>query len=134
LNTQNTLTVFERIKSKKYFELLFSKEAKVIHEKNILAKWAIIPKDDACLAKVAFVVPKRICKKATERNYFKRILKESYRTSKHNLIEGLKKPDNIYFIQNLQDILPLDMGQLPKFKQFVSKVIDARRRAIGLVK
>jgi ribonuclease P protein component len=88
LNTQNTLTVFERIKSKKYFELLFSKEAKVIHEKNILAKWAIIPKDDACLAKVAFVVPKRICKKATERNYFKRILKESYRTSKHNLIEA----------------------------------------------
>ncbi len=87
MNTQNTLTVFERIKSKKYFELLFSKEAKVIHEKNILAKWAIIPKDDACLAKVAFVVPKRICKKATERNYFKRILKESYRTSKHNLIE-----------------------------------------------
>jgi ribonuclease P protein component len=88
LNTQNTLSVFERIKSKKYFELLFSKEAKVIHEKNILAKWAIIPKDDACLAKVAFVVPKRICKKATERNYFKRILKESYRTSKHNLIEA----------------------------------------------
>jgi ribonuclease P protein component len=88
LNTQNTLTVFERIKNKKYFELLFSKEAKVIHEKNILAKWAIIPKDDACLAKVAFVVPKRICKKATERNYFKRILKESYRTSKHVLLEA----------------------------------------------
>lgn len=88
MNTQNTLTVFERIKSKKYFELLFSKEAKVIHEKNILAKWAIIPKDDACLAKVAFVVPKRICKKATERNYFKRILKESYRTSKHTLVEA----------------------------------------------
>ncbi len=88
MNTQNTLTVFERIKNKKYFELLFSKEAKVIHEKNILAKWAIIPKDDACLAKVAFVVPKRICKKATERNYFKRILKESYRTSKHVLLEA----------------------------------------------
>lgn len=88
MKTQNTLTVFERIKSKKYFELLFSKEAKVIHEKNILAKWAIIPKDDACLAKVAFVVPKRICKKATERNYFKRILKESYRTSKHTLLEA----------------------------------------------
>jgi hypothetical protein len=31
-------------------------------------------------------------------------------------------------------MLPLDMGQLPKFKQFVSKVIDTRRRAIGLVK
>jgi hypothetical protein len=53
---------------------------------------------------------------------------------KYNLIEGLKKRDNIYLIQNLQDVLPLDMGQLPKFKQFVSKVIDARRRAIGLVK
>jgi hypothetical protein len=53
---------------------------------------------------------------------------------KYNLIEGLKKRDNIYFIQNLQDMLPLDMGQLPKFKQFVSKVIDTRRRAIGLVK
>ena len=53
---------------------------------------------------------------------------------KYNLIEGLKKRDNIYFIQNLQDLLPLDMGQLPKFQQFVSKVIDARRRAIGLVK
>jgi hypothetical protein len=53
---------------------------------------------------------------------------------KYNLIEGLKKRDNIYFIQNLQDMLPLDMGQLPKFQQFVSKVIDTRRRAIGLVK
>ncbi len=98
MNTQNTLTVFERIKSKKYFELLFSKEAKVIHEKNILAKWAIIPKDDACLAKVAFVVPKRICKKATERNYFKRILKESYRTSKHNLIEATAESNHTILI------------------------------------
>jgi hypothetical protein len=53
---------------------------------------------------------------------------------KYNLIEGLKKRDNIYFIQNLQDNMQGEMSQLPKFQQFVSKVIDARRRAIGLVK
>ena len=53
---------------------------------------------------------------------------------KYNLIEGLKKRDNIYFIQNLQDNMQGEMSQLPKFQQFVSKVIDTRRRAIGLVK
>jgi ribonuclease P protein component len=98
LNTQKTLSVFERIKSKKYFELLFSKQAKVIHEKNILAKWAIIPKDDAYLAKVAFVVPKRICKKAVSRNYFKRILKESYRISKHTLHEATAESNHTILI------------------------------------
>lgn len=46
-------------------------------------------------------------------------------------MEGLKKRNNIDFVQNLQDNVPLDMKQ---FQQFISKVIDARRRAIGLLK
>ena len=54
---------------------------------------------------------------------------------KYNLIEGLKKRNNIDFVKtlqdNLQDIMPLNMRQ---FQQFVSKVIDVRRRAIGLLK
>ena len=50
---------------------------------------------------------------------------------RYNLMEGLKKRNNIDFVQNLQDNVPLDMKQ---FQQFISKVIDARRRAIGLLK
>lgn len=50
---------------------------------------------------------------------------------RYNLMEGLKKRDNIVLVQNLQDNVPLDMKQ---FQQFISKVIDARRRAIGLLK
>jgi hypothetical protein len=53
---------------------------------------------------------------------------------KYNLMEGLKKRDSIDFVRNLQDMMQGEMSQLPKFQQFVSKVIDARRRAIGLVK
>jgi hypothetical protein len=53
---------------------------------------------------------------------------------KYNLMEGLKKRDSIDFVRNLQDYMQGEMSQLPKFQQFVSKVIDARRRAIGLVK
>lgn len=51
-----------------------------------------------------------------------------------NLIEGLKKPDNIFFVQNLPDNMPGELSQLSKFQKFVSKVIDARRRAIGILK
>jgi hypothetical protein len=53
---------------------------------------------------------------------------------KYNLMEGLKKRDSIDFVRNLQDMMQGEMSQLPKFQQFVSKVIDTRRRAIGLVK
>ena len=50
---------------------------------------------------------------------------------KYNLMEGLKKRDSIDFVKTLQDNIPLNMTQ---FQQFVSKVIDIRRRAIGLLK
>lgn len=53
---------------------------------------------------------------------------------KYNLMEGLKKRDSIDFVRNLQENMPGEMNQLPKFQQFVSKVIDVRRRDIGLLK
>jgi ribonuclease P protein component len=37
-------------------------------------------------------VSKKISKKAVDRNYFKRILRETYRLNKHILVDNLDKP------------------------------------------
>jgi DNA topoisomerase-1 len=72
--------------------------------------------------------------KNKKEDLFDKISSASLNNYLDNLMEGLKKRDSIDFVRNLQDNMQGEMSQLPKFQQFVSKVIDARRRAIGLVK
>ena len=93
----------ERLKSKKTIELLF-KNGNIINEFPVKAVWikTTLPEKDA-VSQVSFSVPKRLFKKAIDRNRIKRLLRESYR---------LNKPLLISILQQLHFKLPPRQSQL----------------------
>jgi ribonuclease P protein component len=48
--------------------------------------------ENAELIKMGVSVSKKYFKKAVDRNYYKRVLRETYRLNKHLLIDSLQKP------------------------------------------
>lgn len=55
--------------------------------------------------KWAFQSPKKNFKKAVDRNYFKRVLRETYRLNKHLLIDNLDQPYSFMFFYQTKDRL-----------------------------
>jgi ribonuclease P protein component len=83
-----SLRKFERLCKKKDFQLLF-KEGDFIIQHPIKAQFLFINNNESFI-KVAFAVPSRKIKKATTRNYIKRVLRESYRKQKYVLYNCIK--------------------------------------------
>jgi ribonuclease P protein component len=89
---RNTLKSYERLKSLKCIDYIFSKEGKSIHEEDLTIRYALVKISDYPL-KAGFSVSKRLYKRAHDRNKYKRWLRESYRTRKAALIESLKEKE-----------------------------------------
>lgn len=83
-----TLPKAERICKKDDFRLLFSQGKHIVHYP--LKAYYLFVENNEPIAKVAFAVPKNKIKKATCRNYIKRIMREGYRKNKHIVFENLK--------------------------------------------
>jgi len=77
----------ERLCKKKEFDLVFSK-GKAFYFSFLKAQYLFI-KSDKPEIKVAFTVPSKKHKKAVDRNYLKRIMREIYRKNKHLLHQTL---------------------------------------------
>lgn len=84
-----TLPKAERICRKDEFRLLFT-QGKTIVQYPLKAYYLFV-EDNEPIVKVAFAVPKNKIKKATIRNYIKRIMRETYRKNKYILLEHLKQ-------------------------------------------
>lgn len=89
---KNTLKSYERLKSLKSIDYIFSKEGKSVHEEDLTLRYAIVKISDYPL-KAGFSVSKRLFKRAHDRNKYKRWLRESYRTRKAPLIDYLKEKE-----------------------------------------
>lgn len=74
----------ERLSSKKDIATLFEK-GKSIRNDSLRVKYRITTFDSPFPARVLIAVPKRLFKKANQRNRIKRMLKELYRLNKHIL-------------------------------------------------
>lgn len=85
---RNSLKSYERLKSLKCIDYIFSKEGKSIHEDDVSLRFALVEISDYPL-KAGFSVSKRLFKKAHDRNKYKRWLRESYRTRKAPLLAQL---------------------------------------------
>lgn len=81
----------EKLKSKKTIDLLFSK-GKSVSKFPLRLVYITLNPEDGSQTTVGVSVSKKHFKHAVDRNYYKRILRETYRLNKNLLLEPLHEP------------------------------------------
>ncbi len=115
----------EKLKSKITIDLLFSKGKSV--SKYPLRLVFVesdydIPVDSDQKLKMGVSVSKKNFKHAVDRNYFKRVLRETYRLNKHILIDNLDKNYAMMFFYQTKDRLTyeeINTKTIQLFEKFV---------------
>ncbi|MBC7495054.1 MAG: ribonuclease P protein component [Flavobacterium sp.] len=97
----------EKLKSKNTIDLLFSK-GKSVAKFPLRLVFVPIDLENGEKLKMGVSVSKKHFKKAVDRNYFKRILRETYRLNKHLLIDGLDKTYAFMFFYQTKERLKYD--------------------------
>ena len=94
----------EKLKSKTTIDLLFS-EGKSVSKYPLRLVYVENKESNTELMKMGVSVSKKYFKKAVDRNYFKRVLRETYRLNKHLLIDHLEKPHAFMFFYQTKERL-----------------------------
>jgi ribonuclease P protein component len=94
----------EKLKSKTTIDLLFS-EGNSVSKFPLRLVYVENKEANAVLLKMGVSVSKKYFKKAVDRNYFKRVLRETYRLNKHILLDALEKPYAIMFFYQTKEHL-----------------------------
>jgi len=118
----------EKLKSKITIDLLFSKGKSV--SKYPLRLVFVesdygIPEDSGQKLKMGVSVSKKYFKKAVDRNYFKRVLRETYRLNKHILTANLDKKYAFMFFYQTKERLTyeeINTKTIQLFEKFVSQL------------
>lgn len=94
----------EKLKSKNTIDLLFS-EGKSVSKYPL--RLVYVPLNETMESPIKFgvSVSKKYYKKAVDRNYFKRVLRESYRLNKHLLPDFASKPYAMMFFYQTNEQL-----------------------------
>lgn len=95
---------YEKLKSKTTIDLLFT-EGKSVSKYPLRLVYVENSEHNAELIKMGVSVSKKYFKKAVDRNYFKRVLRETYRLNKHLLIDKLDKPHAFMFFYQSKERL-----------------------------
>ncbi len=118
----------EKLKSKKTIDLLFS-EGKSVAKYPLRLVYAPssygIDTTKNQQIKMGVSVSKRNFKHAVDRNYFKRILRETYRLNKHLLQDGLKEPHAFMFFYQTKDRLTyadINAKTIQLFEKFIHQL------------
>ena len=101
---QFTYPKIEKLKSKTTIDLLFS-EGNSVSKFPLRLVYVENKEPNAELMKMGVSVSKKYFKKAVDRNYFKRVLRETYRLNKHLLIDNLEKPHAFMFFYQTKERL-----------------------------
>ena len=94
----------EKLKSKTTINLLFS-EGNSVSKFPLRLVYVENKEPNAELMKMGVSVSKKYFKKAVDRNYFKRVLRETYRLNKHLLLDNLEKPYAFMFFYQTKERL-----------------------------
>lgn len=97
----------ERLKSKTTIGLLFSEGKSVSKYPLRLVYYSGDIKQDEKI-KMGVSTSKKYFKKAVDRNYFKRVLRETYRLNKHILLDNIDKPYSFMLFYQTKDRLSYD--------------------------
>jgi ribonuclease P protein component len=97
----------EKLKSRTTIDLMFT-EGKSVSKYPLRLVYIPLPEGEEGSIKMGVSVSKRNFKKATDRNYFKRVLRETYRHHKHIIIDRLDKPYAFMFFYQTKDRLSFE--------------------------
>lgn len=112
----------EKLKSKTTIDALFS-EGKSVSKYPLRLVYVENTEPNAEIIKMGVSVSKKYFKRAVDRNYFKRILRETYRLNKTILLENSEKKYAFMFFYQTKDRLSYEEIEL-KTKQLFQKFID----------
>jgi len=103
-HTRYTYPKHEKLKSRTTIGLLFT-EGKTVSKYPLRLVYIPAPEPQEGMLQMGISVSKKHFKRATDRNYFKRVLRETYRHNKHLLLDKLDKPYSIMFLYQTKDKL-----------------------------
>lgn len=124
----NTYPKSERLKSKYIIDLLFSKGKSVSKYPLRLVYMPLEECDEPI--KMGVSVSKKHFKKAVDRNYFKRVLRETYRLNKQLLLDNTSKPYAYMFMYQSKDRLSyeeINTKTIQVFEKFVTAVQESNQ-------
>ncbi|MFB9109649.1 ribonuclease P protein component [Flavobacterium gyeonganense] len=124
----------ERLKSKTTIGLLFS-EGKSVSKYPLRLVYCQADENSEEKIKIGVSVSKKYFKKAVDRNYFKRVLRETYRLNKNLLLENVQEPYSLMFFYQTKDKLSYEeiniktVQLFEKFLQQVNKIQDLDKKS-----
>jgi ribonuclease P protein component len=123
-----TYSKAEKLKSKTTIDLLFSK-GKSVSKYPLRLVYIEGDFDEGIPIKMGVSVSKKHFKKAVDRNYFKRVLRETYRLNKHLLLDNLSGPFSFMFLYQSKDRLAFEEIN-KKTVQLFEKFLEAQNTEI----
>lgn len=118
----------EKLKSKITIGLLFT-EGKSVSKYPLRLVYCQEKKETTQQIKMGVSVSKKYFKKAVDRNYFKRVLRETYRLNKHLLIPHLDEPFAFMFFYQTKERLSFDeinTKTIQLFEKFVAQLAQKK--------
>jgi ribonuclease P protein component len=118
----------ERLKSKTTIGLLFS-EGKSVSKYPLRLVYREAEENSEEKIKIGVSVSKKYFKKAVDRNYFKRVLRETYRLNKHLLWENVQQPYSLMFFYQTKDRLTyeeINTKTVQLFEKFLQQINKAK--------
>ncbi len=116
----------EKLKSKRIIDLLFS-EGKSVSKYPLRLVYVKHDFEEEVPLKIGVSVSKKYFKNAVDRNYFKRVLRESYRLNKHLLVENVDaKYCLMFFYQTNERLSYQEINQktIQLFEKFIKIIQD----------
>jgi len=114
----------EHLKSKTTIGLLFS-EGKSVSKYPLRLVYRAGEENQEEKIKIGVSVSKKYFKKAVDRNYFKRVLRETYRLNKHLLWDNTEVPYSVMFFYQTKDRLSyqeINTKTVQLFEKFLAEV------------
>ena len=113
----------EKLKSKITIGLLFT-EGKSVSKYPLRLVYKSTTFDEGQKIKMGVSVSKKNFKKAVDRNYFKRVLRETYRLNKHLLIDNLDQSYSFMFFYQTKERLSyeeINTKTIQLFEKFIQQ-------------
>ncbi len=118
----------EKLKSNTTINLLFS-EGKSVAKYPLRLVYSEISLEENTPIKFGVSVSKKHFKKAVDRNYFKRVLRECYRLNKHLLLDNLQNKYAIMFFYQTSEKLSyheINDKTIQLFEKFIKTINEEK--------